>query len=97
MHNRQRNKLLRVSGFSSGSLNFSFRILQYIKRGMKTKTNLVLAPYGFRSNSYMSERYRNRKSHTKTQYNPWIRFLGKAPDLGSATLVTQKDSVLDPN
>jgi hypothetical protein len=52
----------------SGSLNFSFqipdpdlkvfiphpgsRILLYIKRGMKNKSNLYLAPYGFRRKSY---------------------------------------------
>jgi hypothetical protein len=36
----------------SGSLNFSSRILLYIKRGMKNKTNLFLAPYGFRNKFY---------------------------------------------
>jgi hypothetical protein len=33
--------------FLSGS-----RILQYIKRGMKNKTNLFLAPHGFKSKTY---------------------------------------------
>jgi hypothetical protein len=39
-----------ISGiFYPGTQKFSSRILLNIKRGMKNKSNLFLAPYGFRS------------------------------------------------
>jgi hypothetical protein len=71
--------------FYPGSLNFSsrilgvkkHRILLYIKRGMKNKTNLFLASYGLNNNYTKNKGTRIlKKISSKTYRTLWIRDLG---------------------